>query len=132
MANKALEIILGSNILKYRTRSGMTQAQLAEKVGVSSAFVSRVERGEKSVKIETLLSFARELNVSCDALLREDDGAQLDTIIKLLNDNPHLTPGIEKIVRLCTEEFAPKQSIHGIIEPKGEIRDETNARCVFK
>ena len=49
MAHKALEEIIGRNIAKYREAVGVTQAALAEKIGISTAFVSRVERGQKKM-----------------------------------------------------------------------------------
>lgn len=45
MAHKALGEIIGRNIAKYCEAAGVTQAALAEKIGISTAFVSRVERG---------------------------------------------------------------------------------------
>ena len=41
---------VGRNIAKYRNKACLTQAQLAEAVSVTPAFVSRVERGEKRMK----------------------------------------------------------------------------------
>lgn len=69
MAHKALEEIIGRNIARYREVAGLTQATLAEKIGISTAFVSRVERGQKKMKVETLYATAKVLNVSVDALL---------------------------------------------------------------
>lgn len=43
MAHEALEEIIGRNIARYRETAGLTQATLAEKIGISTAFVSRVE-----------------------------------------------------------------------------------------
>lgn len=45
MAQRKLEEIIGNNIAKYRDAAGLTQAMLAEKIGISTAFISRVERG---------------------------------------------------------------------------------------
>ena len=42
MVHKALEEIIGTNIAKYREAAGLTQAALAEIIGISTAFVSRV------------------------------------------------------------------------------------------
>lgn len=69
MAHKILEEIIGKNIARYREAAGLTQATLAEKIGISTAFVSRVERGQKKMKVETLYATAKVLNVSVDALL---------------------------------------------------------------
>ena len=72
MVHKALEEIIGTNIAKYREAAGLTQAALAEIIGISTAFVSRVERGQKKMKVETLYATAKALNVSVDALLSTD------------------------------------------------------------
>lgn len=56
MEKDTLEIILGENIARYRNLAGMTQGQLAECVGISTAAISRVERGLKMVKARTLLA----------------------------------------------------------------------------
>lgn len=40
MDKKQLGIILGENVYKYRTRLGLTQAELAERVGVNSSYIS--------------------------------------------------------------------------------------------
>ena len=55
MANHSLEVTIGNNIAKYRNLANMTQEQLAEKIGVSTAFISRVERGQKMMKVRNLL-----------------------------------------------------------------------------
>ena len=38
MAHEALEEIIGRNIARYREAAGLTQAILAEKIGISTAF----------------------------------------------------------------------------------------------
>ena len=109
MKSETLQRILGENIAKYRTEQGMTQAYLAEMVGVSTAFLSRVERGQKMMKVPTLLATADALYVSCDALLRESaPAASLETIIKLLTGLPNkYILGIEHLIRVTLEEFCP-------------------------
>ena len=39
--------ILGANIRKYRKQIGITQEQLAEKIGKSVNYIGMIERGEK-------------------------------------------------------------------------------------
>lgn len=72
MADRTLETTIGKNVSKYREQANMTQSDLAEKVGVSTAFISRVERGQKMMKVHTLYATAQALNVRCDALLYQD------------------------------------------------------------
>jgi transcriptional regulator with XRE-family HTH domain len=93
------------------TAKGLTQATLAEKIGISTAFVSRVERGQKKMKVETLYATAKVLNVSVDALLStESSAAQLANINQLLaGQSDEYLEGIERMIRVCIEEFEPKE-----------------------
>lgn len=111
MTEDTLQSIIGGNVAKYRDSAGLTQAQLAELVGISTSFISRVERGQKMMKVHTLYAMARALNVSCDALLNADGPtAQLENIKHLLADQSSAyLDGIEKMIRVCVEEFDPKQ-----------------------
>ena len=65
MEKEALQSVIGSNITKYREQAGLTQAQLAELINVTPVFVSRVERGQKMMKVATLYATAQALRVSC-------------------------------------------------------------------
>lgn len=111
MAHKILEEIIGKNIARYREAAGLTQATLAEKIGISTAFVSRVERGQKKMKVETLYATAKVLNVSVDALLSTESSAeQLANINQLLaGQSDEYLEGIERMIRVCIEEFEPKE-----------------------
>ena len=48
----------GSPIARQRLASGMTQGQLAEKIGCSQKDVSRWERGARTPRVETLAKIA--------------------------------------------------------------------------
>ena len=52
-----------------RTSSNLTQAELAEKLGVTYSAVSNYERGERSPNIETLETIADYFNVDMNYLL---------------------------------------------------------------
>jgi len=47
-----------------RTKAGMTQAQLAAKLGRTQSFVSKCERGERRLDIVELRAFCRALGIS--------------------------------------------------------------------
>ena len=49
----------------------ISQLKFAELIDTSSAFVSRMERGEKGPSLETLVLIADVLNTSIDALLAD-------------------------------------------------------------
>jgi len=55
---------ISKNLLFYRRRSGLSQKQFAEKLGVRSSTVSSWENGNNSVDIETLFKVCDILNVT--------------------------------------------------------------------
>ncbi|MBR1538119.1 MAG: helix-turn-helix transcriptional regulator [Bacteroidales bacterium] len=46
--------IIGEQLKAERVKAGLTQAQLAEKIGTKKSFISRVERGHTDIQISTL------------------------------------------------------------------------------
>ena len=61
---------MGEKIRKRRIELNMTQAELAERLGVSRVQVSYLETGaRKVVKVGTLMAIASALNISIDELL---------------------------------------------------------------
>lgn len=55
--------LLGLNLTYYRRIKKMTQMELAEKVDVSSNYLSQIERGFKTVSLPTLMQIADVLGV---------------------------------------------------------------------
>lgn len=64
---------LGEKIKKERLVNKLTQAKLAEKVGISPTFLGQIERGEKIPSLETVVNIAVTLNVTIDGLLFETE-----------------------------------------------------------
>lgn len=64
---------IGLNIAYYRKKRGYTQAELAEKVNLSTNYIGLIERGNngKSYSMATLLSIAEALDIDVKELLRE-------------------------------------------------------------
>lgn len=61
---------MGEKIRKRRIELNMTQAELAERLGVSRVQVSYLETGaRKVVKVGTLMAIASALDISIDELL---------------------------------------------------------------
>ncbi len=63
--------VLGKRLREERVRLGLTQEQTAEYIGVSTSYVGMVERGERTVTLETLILFAECLHVTIDYLLHD-------------------------------------------------------------
>lgn len=64
--------MLGENLKRYRENLKMTQAEVAEALGIKSATVSKYESGALEPNIEALKKLAELFDVSIDELLKED------------------------------------------------------------
>lgn len=64
--------MLGENLKRYRENLKMTQAEVAEALGIKSATVSKYESGALEPNIEALKKLAELFDVAIDELLKED------------------------------------------------------------
>lgn len=70
--NTSLAQEIGKTIRRQRKAIGMTQAALAEAIGLESETVSRIENGVRSPSIEKLVEIAKVFDdISMDALGEE-------------------------------------------------------------
>ena len=60
---------LGKRVRKQRQLIGLTQQELADRIGVSTSFVGHVERGTRKASLETLVALSNALGVGVDYLL---------------------------------------------------------------
>lgn len=60
---------IGRMVKRYRHWNDLTQAQLAELIGVSTSFVGHIERGSRKLSVDTLCAICRVLGVSSDKIL---------------------------------------------------------------
>lgn len=63
--------LIGERIKKYRLAANMTQEQLAEKIDVSTSFLSRIETGISVAGFETYLRICDVLNVSLNDITQD-------------------------------------------------------------
>lgn len=66
---------IGAKIAYYRTLSGMHQVVLAEKIGISSSVLSRIERGKynENISVSMLLDIADGLGVDVAMFVTFDE-----------------------------------------------------------
>ena len=62
---------LGERIREERQRLHLTQAQLAEDVDISDTYMGAIERGERSLTLDTLVRLVNRLGVTVDYLLAD-------------------------------------------------------------
>jgi transcriptional regulator with XRE-family HTH domain len=70
MAEDAKRLV-GANVRKLRLSAGISQAELATRMGVDRAYVSGLEAGQRNPTIVTLWHLAKALNVKLRDLFEE-------------------------------------------------------------
>lgn len=61
--------MLGERIAALRRARGLSQAELARKLGISASTMGMYEQSRREPSVQTLVALARELEVSTDLLL---------------------------------------------------------------
>ena len=71
-----IDKILGEIFKEYRVKNKLTQEKIAEKLGISVKYISRIENGTGGVKVETLVNYINILcippNVLFDSLITNE------------------------------------------------------------
>ena len=62
---------IGTRIKAGRVAAGLTQERLAEKVGISSTYLSAIECNVKDPKLATFIKIANAIGASADDLLAD-------------------------------------------------------------
>lgn len=90
---------IGQRVRAARLDANLTREMLAERLNVSTLFISYIECGQKGMSLETLQRLCRTLNVSSDyILLGENDPGVAKKNLHLLVDSiePEYCPAVEK------------------------------------
>lgn len=62
---------LGKRIREERLKLNLTQAQLAESIDISDTYMGAIERGERSLTLDTLVRLVNRLGVTVDYMLSD-------------------------------------------------------------
>lgn len=100
---------IGSRIRKYREQVGLSQKQLAQKIGVSNSRVSNWEQGVNRPDADILAALCNELNVSPSLLLgvrltADELSSQEWNVIKAYRAKPELQSAINILLGIEEEE----------------------------
>ena len=63
---------IGAKIRYYRTIRMLEQIALADRLGITSQYLSKIERGTAKPSTDLLFLIAQELNVDITKLMKED------------------------------------------------------------
>lgn len=72
---------MGKRIFEQRKSVGMTQEQLAEKIGVSVQTISYTEQGIKTLRPENIVKLCKTLGVTTDYILTGETADKLSNTI---------------------------------------------------
>jgi len=98
--------ILGENIRRYRQFKGLTQSDLAAKVGLNKDTISKIELGErKNPGLKYIISICRELDIEMEELFMEDPTTKT---IKLVLSDQNMQ-SLERILAEITKESPKKK-----------------------
>jgi transcriptional regulator with XRE-family HTH domain len=89
---------IGDRLRQERIKAGISQRELARRLGLSASMISQLESGLSKPSVGTLYAVVTELNLSLDRVLRGDDF-----------DGPNPSPATEVISPLLHPE--DRQSI---------------------
>lgn len=79
--------IMGRNIARIRNKNHLTQEQLAEKINISTVFVSQIETAVRKPSLETIHKISVALNTTIDSLIDNNKiQAKYDEFLTLLQD----------------------------------------------
>ena len=66
-----IDKIFGKILREFRIKSGLTQEQLSEKLGISLKYISRIENGNNGIKTQTLINYMNILGITPNTLYLE-------------------------------------------------------------
>ncbi len=104
MEREYLTKLIGMNIRKYRLQKDMSQETLSLTAGLHSAYIGKLERGEKCPTVDTLYKICEAVDVSvCEMLSFDIDDITPETQVMLRIENAikNLSPSKQiKIVEI--------------------------------
>ncbi len=80
--------IIGNKLLTFRKQKGLTQAEVAELAEISDRTYADIERGSTNMRMETLVSICKALNITPNQILIDDDNSLMveqEKLFKQLN-----------------------------------------------
>ena len=83
---------LGRRIREERLRLNLTQAQLAESIDISDTYMGAIERGERSLTLDTLVRLVNRLGVTVDYMLADsvfdNDSNIMEQLKQIIDGQP--------------------------------------------
>ena len=99
-----IDKVFGKILREFRDKSGLTQEQLSEKLGISLKYISRIENGNNGIKTQTLIKYMDILGITPNLLYKN------------LLTNPEIKNNIELTEKISSLSNEKKEFISSIID----------------
>lgn len=99
-----LQDIFARNLKERRRQLGLTQAKLAELIGVSTSFVTEIETSRKAPSFSTIEKIGRALEVPCWTFFCENGDKFTSDVTAIDQFGYRLKQEIAKVIDLAIEE----------------------------
>lgn len=74
-----LEYLIARNIIAKRKEQNLTQKQLAEAINTTQSVISRIEKGEQNLTLQTMKSLAASLDIKVHDLMVYEEKEEYKT-----------------------------------------------------
>ena len=106
---------IGRRIKQQREAIGLTQEELASKLGLTTNYISTVERGASFPRCEKLISLLNGLNTSADAIFCDVvNNSHLYYSNRILNEMQELSPSAQKRILQIMELLIQQEKSNNI------------------
>lgn len=94
---------IGGRLREERVRAGISQRELARRLGLSASMISQIESGMSKPSVGTLYAIVTELDVSLDRVIRgEDFTPPTGSETTPANRGPMVRPGEREVIELAS------------------------------
>lgn len=122
--NRDLDRVIGKRLRDIRLSGGVSQEELAERLGIERVSLSRYETGQRAVPFSTLMTISEVLQrpigdflpgaqqpVKRGALLPSGptDSPAIEEIVTILTQHPQFTAGVQQFLNVMLQDDTEEQ-----------------------
>lgn len=93
---------IGARLREERVKAGLSQRELARRLGLSASLISQLESGMSKPSVGTLYSIVTELGVSLDHIIRGEHFEQNGNSQRAADPSPLMHPGDRQSIDLAS------------------------------
>ena len=93
---------IGDRLREERVKAGLSQRELARRLGLSASLISQLESGVSKPSVGTLYAIVTELDVSLDRIIRGDDYTEPTRAEETEEDAPVARTGQRQVIDLAS------------------------------